>query len=73
MANGSSGGYTLEQLLEWCQHDRLIEGYDVEGDLVVIFHEGTRIEYSQQDAHTFLRGIFTSTQRRQSPDDANLA
>lgn len=73
METSNSGGYTLDQLLEWCTHDRLIEGYDKLEDSVVIFENGSRHEFDVSTARRFLTGMFTSTHRGTDGGDRNLA
>ncbi len=73
METSNSGGYTLDQLLEWCTHDRLIEGYDKLEDSVVIFENGSRHEFDVSAARRFLKGMFTSTHRDTDGGDRNLA
>lgn len=73
MSTGNSGGYSLDQLLEWCTDDRLIDGYDKSDEGVVIIQDGSRREFNLLDAHAFLKGIFTATQRGSGSDDANRA
>lgn len=58
------GGYTLEQLLRWCEEDRLIDGYERSDDeAIVIFLDGGSRKLSYDEATNLLKGIFTSTQR----------
>ncbi len=73
METSTSGGYSVDQLLEWCKHDRLIESYDRSDEGVVICYNGSRREYSVPDAHAFLKTIFTSSHRGSSSEDPNLA
>ena len=63
MMSRLNGGYTLDQLLKWCEEDRLIDGYDKDDDTVVIFLDGGRRTLSHSDATILLKGIFTATQR----------
>lgn len=57
-------GYTLDQLLEWCTDDGLIDGFKKNGELVSIMLDGVEKEFDQIAAHTYLRGIFTGVERR---------
>lgn len=73
MSTIGPSGYSLDQLLQWCESDQLIDGFTISDDRVVIFHEGERRSFSPGDAHTFLKGVFTATQRNRDLDEANRA
>lgn len=63
------GGYSLDQLLHWCEEDRLIDGYDKTDESVVIFLNGGSRRLSHDEATSLLKGMFTATQRgTQNPD-----
>lgn len=57
------GGYTLDQLLQWCEEDRLIDGYDKTDESVIIFVNGGSRTLTFREATALLKGMFTSTQR----------
>lgn len=57
------GGYTLDQLLRWCEEDRLIDGYDKTEESVIIFLDGGSRTLTFREATSLLKGMFTSTQR----------
>lgn len=66
------GGYSLDQLLKWCEEDKLIDGYDKTDDAVVIFVNGGSKRLNHSDATTLLRGIFTATQRSPGSASGNI-
>lgn len=57
------GGYTLDQLLRWCEEDRLIDGYDKTEESVIIFLDGGSRTLTFREATALLKGMFASTQR----------
>lgn len=57
------GGYTLDQLLRWCEEDRLIDGYDKTEESVIIFLDGGSRTLTFREAAALLKRMFTSTQR----------
>lgn len=59
-------GYCLDQLLKWCEEDRLILGFDKTDEAVIIFLDGGSRKMSHDDAMVLLKGMFTSTQRRRN-------
>ena len=54
-----STGYSLDQLLEWCKQDRLIDGFRKDTDVILIWHEGTERTLSHAEARLYLTKIFT--------------
>lgn len=59
-----SPGYTLDQLLEWCRQDRLIDGFQVDEDAILIWHDGIEHALSHADARLYLTQMFTASHRR---------
>ncbi len=62
-----SAGYSLDQLLEWCTQDRLIDGFRKDDGAILIWHNGTEHMFSHADARLYLTKMFTGVHRR--PDD----
>lgn len=56
-------GYSLDQLLKWCEEDCLISGFDKTDEAVIIFLDGGSRRLTHAEATALLKGMFTSTQR----------
>lgn len=56
----ASSGYTLDQLLDWCRQDELIENFERQEEIVVITHGGRRLALQPEEALTLLKDLFAS-------------
>lgn len=63
-----STGYSLDQLLEWCRQDRLIDGFRKEAEAILIWHDGRERTLSHADAMLYLTRMFTDVQFRSDDD-----
>ncbi len=63
-----STGYSLDQLLEWCKQDRLIDGFRKESEVILIWQNGTERMLSHADARVYLTRVFTGVQFRPNED-----
>ncbi len=63
-----SAGYSLDQLLEWCKQDRLIDGFRKDDQAILIWQEGTERSLSHADARLFLTRMFTGVNRLTEED-----
>lgn len=72
---GGSTGYSLDQLLEWCWQDRLIDGFRKEGEAILIWQDGQERSLSRADAMVYLTMMFTGVKFRSddNPDNRNTA
>lgn len=61
-----TAGYSLDQLLEWCKQDRLIDGFRKNPEGILIWQEGVERKLSHTDAKLLLTSIFTGVDRRSS-------
>ena len=71
-----SAGYSLDQLLEWCKQDRLIDGFRKDDGAILLWHDGTERSLSYADARLYLTRIFTGVNVNsddESPDVRNSA
>lgn len=59
-----STGYSLDQLLEWCRQDRLIDGFKKEAEAILIWKGGRERTLSHADAMLYLTRMFTGVQFR---------
>lgn len=62
-------GYSLDQLLRWCEEDHLIDGFDKTDETIIIFINGGSRTLSYSEAAVLLKGIFTATQRGRKSGD----
>ena len=59
-----STGYSLDQLLEWCKQDHLIDGFRKDSEAVLIWHDGAERILSHTDARLYLTRMFTGIRLR---------
>ncbi len=57
-------GYSLEQLLEWCTQDGLIDGFERNGEFVSIMLDGVERKLDEVAARRYLKSIFTGVARQ---------
>lgn len=58
-----SAGYSLDQLLEWCTQDGLIDGFTKNGEIVSITLDGVEKRLDHVAARKYLKSIFTGVAR----------
>ena len=67
-----TAGYSLDQLLEWCKQDHLIDGFLKEEGAILIWQGGTEYALNIDDARLYLTQMFTGVSRN-SDDNASDA
>ena len=66
-----TAGYSLDQLLEWCKQDHLIDGFLKEEEAILIWQGGTEYALNIDDARMYLTQMFTGVNRRSDDDSSD--
>lgn len=53
-----TSGYSIDQLLEWSLEDRLIDGYERNGETVIIIRGNNARELRSREAKHYLKRMF---------------